>query len=274
MLYARSDPDGQPSSPRQPDAADVRPWTAAARSPPTARATSMSPGTAGPRTPAGRGPRRMWVARSKDDGATFSAEQPAFDARPAPAPAAASGPGRPGWGTLHLLYRAATGGTDRDMYLLSSADHAGHFRGESLHPWRAEVCPMSSESLAEPTAPGVLAAWETQGQVYFSRIDPRTHRAAPADRAAGRCGDRKHPAVAGNARGETIPRLDRGHRLAERAARWPGSYSTGRGARAGCRDDQGRRTRLGPGDRRRPARRRVRDHRDPDLRRACDGPTA
>ena len=50
----------------------------------------------------------------------------------------------------------------------------------------------------------MLAAWETRGQVYFSRIDPRTHRAGPPIAPEGGVGDRKHPAVAGNARGETI----------------------------------------------------------------------
>ena len=89
------------------------------------------------------------------------------------------------------------------MYLLDSEDHAGHFRGVSLHPWRAETCPMSSAALAE-SEPDVLAAWETRGQVYFSRIDPGTHRAAPPISPPGGRGDRKHPAVAGNARGETI----------------------------------------------------------------------
>ncbi len=62
---------------------------------------------------------------------------------------------------------------------------------------------MSSATMADSEA-GVLAAWETRGQVYFSRVDPRTHRAGPPVAPAGGRGNRKHPAVAGNARGETI----------------------------------------------------------------------
>jgi hypothetical protein len=62
---------------------------------------------------------------------------------------------------------------------------------------------MSSAALTE-SEPGVLAAWETRGQVYSSRIDPRTHHAGPPFSPPGGRGDRKHPAVAGNARGETI----------------------------------------------------------------------
>jgi hypothetical protein len=45
---------------------------------------------------------------------------------------------------------------------------------------------------------------ETHGHVYFSRVDPKTHAAAPPIAPLGGRGDRKHPAVAGNARGETI----------------------------------------------------------------------
>jgi hypothetical protein len=40
--------------------------------------------------------------------------------------------------------------------------------------------------------------------VYFSRLDPRTHRPSPPIAPAGGAGNRKHPAVAADARGETI----------------------------------------------------------------------
>ena len=62
---------------------------------------------------------------------------------------------------------------------------------------------MSSAALADSDL-GVLAAWETKGQVSFSRLDPRTHQASPPIAPPGGRGNRKHPAVAGNARGETI----------------------------------------------------------------------
>jgi hypothetical protein len=159
-----------------------------------ARAEDAQPGEAG---------RRMWVARSRDDGATFAPEEPALE-RPTGACACcgtrALADRR---GTIYLLYRAATGGLERSMYLLTSDDRAGHFRGASVHPWKADICPMSSESLAEAGS-GVLAAWETRGEVYFSRVDPQTREASPPIHPPGGRGNRKHPAVAGNARGETI----------------------------------------------------------------------
>jgi hypothetical protein len=145
----------------------------------------------------------MWVVRSQDDGATFSAEEPALERQTGACACCGTRALADRNGTLYLLFRAATGGVDRDMYLVRSDGRADHFRGESIHPWRAEICPMSSETMAESDS-GVLAAWETRGQVYFSRIDPQTHRAGLPIAPAGGRGNRKHPAVAGNARGETI----------------------------------------------------------------------
>jgi hypothetical protein len=62
---------------------------------------------------------------------------------------------------------------------------------------------MSSYALAEAGA-GVLAAWETDGQVYWARLDPATGKMSAPVAAPGEARDRKHPVVAGNARGETI----------------------------------------------------------------------
>ncbi len=47
-----------------------------------------------------------------------------------------------------------------------------------------------------------LAAWENNGQVYFGAIDS-SQKPAPVP-APAPTGKRKHPAVASNARGETI----------------------------------------------------------------------
>jgi hypothetical protein len=151
----------------------------------------------------GESGRRMWVARSKDDGATFSAEEAAYERETGACACCGTRALADRRGTLYVIYRTATGGVDRGIYLLSSDDHAGHFRGEPMHAWRAETCPMSSAAMTESGA-GVLAAWETRGQVYFSRVDPETHEAASPIAPPGGRGNRKHPAVAGNARGETI----------------------------------------------------------------------
>jgi hypothetical protein len=154
-------------------------------------------------SPPGEMGRRMWVAHSRDDGATFGPEEPAWD-RPTGACACCGTRAQADHhGTVYLLYRAATGGVARDIYLLTSDDRARHFRAAAIHPWKVNICPMSSASLAEAGS-SVLAAWETQGEVYFCRVDSQTHQASRPVAPPGGRGDRKHPAVAGNARGEAI----------------------------------------------------------------------
>jgi uncharacterized protein (DUF2345 family) len=62
---------------------------------------------------------------------------------------------------------------------------------------------MSSESFSE-SSKGVLAAWETDKQAYYVRIDPATGK-IPAPMAAPGSGEnRKYPAIAANTQGETI----------------------------------------------------------------------
>jgi hypothetical protein len=159
-----------------------------------ARTEDSGPGESG---------RRMWLARSKDDGATFGAEQPALERNTGACGCCGTRALADHRGTVYVLYRAATEGVERDIYLLTSDDHGGHFQGVSIHPWKVNGCPMSSASLAE-TGAGVLAAWETQGQVFFCRVDPKSHETSPPIAPAGSRGNRKHPAVAGNTQGETI----------------------------------------------------------------------
>jgi hypothetical protein len=62
---------------------------------------------------------------------------------------------------------------------------------------------MSSAAFAE-SAGGVLGAWETNGQVYYARLDPATAGISGPIPAPGAGEKRRHPALATNARGETI----------------------------------------------------------------------
>ena len=62
---------------------------------------------------------------------------------------------------------------------------------------------MSSEALVEGPN-GVQAAWETQGQVKFARVEPATVKLSPPVAAPGAGKGRKHPVLAVNARGETL----------------------------------------------------------------------
>ena len=153
-------------------------------------------------TPEGEKGRRFFVACSKDDGETFAPEESALARETGACGCCGTRAFADSHGTVYFLYRAATDNVGRDMTLLTSRDGGGHFEGTAIHPWRLSACPMSSESLTE-SASGVTAAWETNGQVFFSRIDPKTlEPSRPVSPPVG--GDRKHPAVAVNTKGETL----------------------------------------------------------------------
>ncbi len=147
--------------------------------------------------------RRVWVARSDDDGHTFAAEQPADE----PAVGACGCCGLRAFagpvGALYLLYRSADQEIHRDIHLLVSRDFGRSFRGGLVHPWQINACPMSSMILSA-ASDEVLAAWETAGQVYWGVVDPNGPAAPRPIAAPGEGKGRKHPAVARNRLGETI----------------------------------------------------------------------
>src|SRR4051794_15589581 len=62
---------------------------------------------------------------------------------------------------------------------------------------------MSSEALVEGPN-GVYAAWETQGQVKFARVERGTVKHTPPVAAPGSAQNRKHPSLAVNTAGETL----------------------------------------------------------------------
>jgi hypothetical protein len=145
--------------------------------------------------------RRVWVAVSTDDGKTFAAEKAATDEPTGACGCCGLRAFADRQGTVYTLYRGARTPEQRDMYLLTSAGKG--FKVEDIHPWAISACPMSSEAFAE--GPGlVVAAWETQGQVYFARIDPATGTRSAPVAAPGTGNGRKHSAVAVNAKGEVL----------------------------------------------------------------------
>jgi hypothetical protein len=151
----------------------------------------------------GEDQRRVWIARSGDDGATFAQEHPAWS-EPTGACGccglrAFAGPSS----ALFVLYRSATALTQRDIYLLESTDHGLSFRGSKVQPWNIGACPMTSMSMAS-NGSDVFGAWETAGQVYFGQIDMETARITTPVAAPGDAATRKHPRLALNAAGEVL----------------------------------------------------------------------
>ena len=151
----------------------------------------------------GEGNRRVWIARSQNDGETFEQERPAYDKPTGACGCCGLDAFADRAGTLYVLYRSATEMVHRDMYLLVSRDKGATFQGEDVSKWNVGYCVMSSEAFAESPA-GVLAAWETEKQVYYGRIDPLAGKMSPPVAAPGAGENRKYPAVAANRQGETI----------------------------------------------------------------------
>lgn len=150
----------------------------------------------------GEGNREVFVARSQDDGKTFARETVGT-----PKPTGACGccglrafADSPG--NLFVLYRTATLMTNRDEALLVSRNHGASFEIVNRHPWNVAACPMSSASLSE-TGEFTLAAWETAGQVYFSRVTANGSKVSAPIAPSGTA-SRKHPVVVGNDRGEVL----------------------------------------------------------------------
>jgi hypothetical protein len=84
----------------------------------------------------GEGDRRIWLARSTDDGRTFASEKPV---NPAPTGACAccslKAFAEPA-GPVYVLYRTATEKVNRDMVLLSSTTGSDRFRGALVQRWK------------------------------------------------------------------------------------------------------------------------------------------
>jgi hypothetical protein len=150
----------------------------------------------------GEGNRRVWITRSCDDGKTFEPERPVYNRPTGACGCCGLNAFADRSGALYVLYRSATEMVHRDMYLLVSRDHGGTFQGQDISPWNVGYCVMSSEAFAESRG-SVLAAWENEKQAYFARIGPDLRRITPQP-APGTAENRKYPAVAVNAQGETV----------------------------------------------------------------------
>jgi hypothetical protein len=147
--------------------------------------------------------RRVWVARSTDEGKTFAAEKTAYEKDTGACGCCGLRAFADRKGTVYVLYRSATDKENRDTYLLISRDRGATFDGDDVDPWKVSTCPMSSFAFAERGA-GVLAAWETDGQVYYAGLDAATGKRSAAVAAPGAGRGRKHPAVATDGQGRAI----------------------------------------------------------------------
>ncbi len=150
--------------------------------------------------PEGEQARRVWLARSGNDGAAFSPEVAISPAENGACGCcglriAASG------GDVHVLYRAATQMVHRDIYALRSSDRGRTFAARKIDEWEIGACPMSSMTIV----PGddTMYAWEHDGRVAFRGGDARpTEPAFPDTQDAS--ARRKHPRLAVNKGGTVL----------------------------------------------------------------------
>lgn len=148
----------------------------------------------------GEGARRVWIARSSDDGENFARERAVSDPSTGVCGCCALRLAATPSGELHLLYRSARETVHRDIYSLVSTDRGTTFAGERLHDWQIGACPMTSMSILPGPA---LRAWETEGQVYFEEARRRTPPSSPPVEN-GVTPRRKHPRLAANRDGTVL----------------------------------------------------------------------
>jgi hypothetical protein len=145
--------------------------------------------------------RRVWMAKSSDDGKTFAKETVICQPRTGVCGCCGMHAYASPDGALHVLFRSAFQTVHRDMHLLTSLDRGRTFHGENISKWNIGACVMSSEAFAQ-SKDRTLAAWETEKQIYFGRI---SGNAVPRPIGApGNGPNRKYPALAMNSKGETL----------------------------------------------------------------------
>ncbi len=148
--------------------------------------------------------RAVYMTASRDEGRTFSvpltvgpAAEGACDCCGLHALVGTSGSSK---GSVYVSYRGAGDNIRRSQRLLTSTDAGATFTDQELDPWEINACPISTTTLANGPD-GVAVAWETEGRVYFRKADTGNKTWSPADGTLAR---QKNPAVAVNARGETL----------------------------------------------------------------------
>lgn len=147
--------------------------------------------------------RRVWMARSTDEGQTFEPEVVIDPKADGACGCCGLKAGADSLGTVYVLFRSARERKHRDMQLLLSRDHGQSFQTQTLGLWQVDACPMSSETFAE-TEREVAVAWETRGQIEFTRINKQTGAVGKIEAAPGAGGQRRLPTLTFNSRGELL----------------------------------------------------------------------
>jgi hypothetical protein len=135
--------------------------------------------------------RTVWLAKSEDEGKNFKSEI-SISQDTGACGCCALAASVDDDGKISVLYRSATRMVHRDIYLLTSIDHAKTFQSDKIDEWNIGQCVMSTASIA-----GFAVAFESHGQIVLKLSDKTLQ-------APGEGKNRKHPALATNSHGETL----------------------------------------------------------------------
>src|ERR1051325_1990608 len=146
--------------------------------------------------------RAVFVARSMDDGKTFRPEVSATSEKTGACGCCGMKAFADANGAVYVLYRGALNMTNRDEVLLVSPKPGAPFKVVNKHRWEVATCPMSSAYLSSADK-GAVAAWETDGQIFYTTVEPKTMRVGKIE-SLPTSTKKRHPSVMVNSQGETL----------------------------------------------------------------------
>jgi hypothetical protein len=144
--------------------------------------------------------RRIYVATSEDDGRQFAPEK-AYPMEGGACGCCELETLVDQKSRLQILYRSAGAMIHRDAMWITIGPQ-GASAPVRVQPWELPACPMTTFAMvASPD--GLVAAWETQQQVYSADLNPDRRTVSVVTPMAG-AAMRKHPSVAINAAGDRL----------------------------------------------------------------------
>src|SRR5687768_5386710 len=136
--------------------------------------------------------RAVFVARSKDEGKTFAPEVRATLEKTGACGCCGMKAFADENGAVYILYRGALEMVNRDMVLMVSPKPGAPFKIVNKHAWKVESCPMSSAFLSGLDGGGAIAAWETEGKIFFATVDPKAMTIGKIESLPG-ASKKRHP---------------------------------------------------------------------------------
>ncbi len=140
--------------------------------------------------------RKLWLARSSDNGEHFSLPIPVWTRNTGACGCCSVKALTDRNGKVLIAYRAATDEIHRDTFFLESDPSGRNFTGNRVHAWDLNYCPMSSYSMLADNFDSTIS-WETKNQI-FCRFKGKIIPISPQNQKA------QHPFLCRNSVGETI----------------------------------------------------------------------